>query len=85
MVPLPFLAILKQALFGLARGTRDWGRRPPLLFSSCVFDISSFAPPRKAPATQSMIGFDEGTSAGTFMRVSKHGMNLSGTHQGLGR
>ena len=60
--------------------------------SSCVLDISSFAlrprPPtqkKKAPATQSMIGYDEGTYSATFMRVSKQVMNLPETDQGRGR
>ena len=37
-----------------------------------------------APVTQSMIGYDERTYSETFMRVSKHRMNLPGTDQGRG-
>ena len=40
---------------------------------------------RMASARQSMIGYDEGTYARTFMRVSTHRMNLPGTDQGRGR
>ena len=57
--------------------------------SSCVLDISSFTlrprPKKMAPATQSMIGYDEGTYSATFMRVSKQGMNLPETDQGRGK
>ena len=59
--------------------------------SSSVLEISSFAlrprrpPPKMAPATQSMIGYDEGTYSATFMRVSKQVMNLPETDQGRGR
>ena len=38
-----------RSMQGPARGTREWERRPPLLLSSCVFDISSFAPPPPPP------------------------------------
>ena len=37
-----------------------------------------------ASATQSMIGYGEGTYSLEFMRVSKQGMNLPETDQGLG-
>ena len=84
-----FLAIYKagavwlslRSMLGRARGTS-------------VFDISSFGPSppppphkkkRMASARQSMIGYDEGTYARTFMRVSTHRMNLPGTDQGRGR
>ena len=79
-------------MLGRARGTREGERRTPLLFShrtSSTFLLLSAAPPpplqkKMAPATQSMIGYGEGTYSLEFMRVSKQGMNLPETDQGLG-
>ena len=96
MVALPFFRYYKaggvwlslRSMQGRARGTREGERRPPLLFShraSSTFLLSPPLPPKMAPATQSMIGYDEGNNSGTFTRVLKHGMNLSGTYQGLRR
>ena len=79
-----------RGMLGRARGTREGERRTPLLFfSSYVLDISSFVPPpppkkKMVSATQSMIGYGEGTNSLEFMRVSKQGMNLPETDQGLG-
>ena len=94
-----FLAIIKRALFGLAcvaclavQGEHAKGRGGLLFFSLIVrprhFFFFSPAPPpppqKKASATQSMIGYGEGTYSLEFMRVSKQGMNLPETDQGLG-
>ena len=88
----PFLAIIKRALFGLAcvaclavQGDHAKGRGRLLFFSLIVrprhFFFCPPAPP--PPATQSMIGYGEGTYSLEFMRVSKQGMNLPETDQGL--
>ena len=79
-----------RSILGRARGTREWERRTPLLFShrassTFLLSPSAPAPPKMAPATQSMIGYDEGTYSATFMHVSKQGMNLAETNQGRGR
>ena len=58
-----------RGMLGRARGTREGERRTPLLFSH---------------RTSSMIGYGEGTYSLDFMRVSKQGMNLPETDQGLG-
>ena len=78
-------------MLGRARGTREGERRTPLLFShrtSSTFLLLSPRPPpprkKMASATQSMIGYGEGTYSLEFMRVSKQGMNLPETDQGLG-
>ena len=75
-----FLAIIKRALFGLAcvacltvQGEHAKGRGGLL-----------FKKKKMASATQSMIGYGEGTYSLEFMRVSKQGMNLPETDQGLG-
>ena len=89
-----FLDIIKRAVFGLAcvackaaRGEHAKGRGGLLSFFLIVRLRHFFFrhPPKMAPATQSMIGYDEGNNSGTFTRVLKHGMNLSGTYQGLRR
>ena len=79
-----------RSILGRARGTREWERRTPLLFShraSSTFLLSPSAPAQKtmAPATQSMSGYYERTYSATFMRVSKQGMNLPETDQERGR
>ena len=83
-------------MLGRERGTREGERRTPLLFShrtSWTFLLLSPPPQKKknktkqkkmASATQSMIGYGEGTYSLEFMRVSNQGMNLPETDQGLG-
>ena len=76
------------------QGERAKGRGGLLFFSLIVhprhYSFCSPAPappppPKKmTPATQSMIGYGEGTYSLEFMRVSKQGMNLPETDQGLG-
>ena len=61
-----------RGMLGRARGTREGERRTPLQEK------------KMACATQSMIGYGEGTYSLEFMRVSKKGMNLPETDQGLG-
>ena len=82
-----------RGMLGRARGTREGERRTPLLFShrtSSTFLLLSPRPPppppkkKMASATQSMIGYGEGTYSLEFMRVSMQGMNLPETDQGLG-
>ena len=73
-----------RSILGRARGTREWERRTPVLFchrASPKFHLSPSAPAQKTmePATQSMIGYYEGTYSATFVRVSKLGMNLPET------
>ena len=85
-----------RGMLGRARGTRRGEENSSSFLSSYVLDISSFVPqlpqpppppPKKkkmASATQAMIGYGEGTYSLEFMRVSKQGMNLPETDQGLG-
>ena len=89
-----FLAIIKRALFGLAcvaclavQGEHAKGRGGLLFFSLIVCPRHFFflSPPKQmASATQSMIGYGEGTYSLEFIRVSKQGMNLPETDHGLG-
>ena len=79
-----------RGILGRARGTREGERRTPLLFSHCTSSTFLLLSPRPPPpkkmasATQSMIGYGEGTYSLEFMRVSKQRNEPAGDGPGAG-